>query len=329
MSDPVPARELPHARAARMDDVRAVMDAVGLEDSRRSRRSLRAGRCSVLFAASHPGADPSAGAVRQLSANHQRRGVSLGVRTRAGRARSCRPVAEQPWTERPRSPASMPCARRCSRRGSGSSLASSASGASPGAMIALVLHVGRDRRTRRFARRSTVPRPSITAPTPATASRPIEGAPVHRPAQISGRAARRAHRDDHPAGHGGHATRSWTRSRSSSPAGRRYEPGADRVLATVHVHRHRRLDAQRAADDGRPPRGASCSSATTAVMRQHLNRVSAVTEVKTTGDGFLATFDGPARAIQVRPGTPARRPQALGLLVRVGLHAGECERRHG
>jgi pimeloyl-ACP methyl ester carboxylesterase len=47
-------------------------------------------------------------------------------------------------------------------------------------------------------------------------------------------------------------------------------------------------------------------------------------EIKTLGDGFLATFDGPARGIgcaaAVRDGV---RP--LGLEVRAGLHTGECE----
>jgi class 3 adenylate cyclase len=47
-------------------------------------------------------------------------------------------------------------------------------------------------------------------------------------------------------------------------------------------------------------------------------------EVKTTGDGFLATFDGPARAIRsadaIRAGV---RDQ--GMEVRAGLHTGECE----
>jgi pimeloyl-ACP methyl ester carboxylesterase len=47
-------------------------------------------------------------------------------------------------------------------------------------------------------------------------------------------------------------------------------------------------------------------------------------EVKTTGDGFLATFDGPARAIRCgRAIIEALRP--LGLEVRVGLHTGEVE----
>jgi class 3 adenylate cyclase len=47
-------------------------------------------------------------------------------------------------------------------------------------------------------------------------------------------------------------------------------------------------------------------------------------EVKTIGDGFLATFDGPARAIRC---ACAIRTNALelGLDVRAGLHTGECE----
>jgi class 3 adenylate cyclase len=47
-------------------------------------------------------------------------------------------------------------------------------------------------------------------------------------------------------------------------------------------------------------------------------------EVKTLGDGFLATFDGPARAVRcasaIRDGV---RP--LGIEIKSGLHTGECE----
>src|SRR5215207_2224542 len=51
-------------------------------------------------------------------------------------------------------------------------------------------------------------------------------------------------------------------------------------------------------------------------------------EVKTTGDGFLATFDGPARAIRcARAAASAIR--ALGINIRAGIHTGECERRNG
>lgn len=47
-------------------------------------------------------------------------------------------------------------------------------------------------------------------------------------------------------------------------------------------------------------------------------------EVNTTGDGFLARFDGPARAIRCAAALrTALRP--LGIEVRSGLHTGECE----
>jgi class 3 adenylate cyclase len=47
-------------------------------------------------------------------------------------------------------------------------------------------------------------------------------------------------------------------------------------------------------------------------------------EVKHTGDGFLATFDGPARAIRCAA-DHAESVASLGLEVRAGLHTGELE----
>jgi class 3 adenylate cyclase len=47
-------------------------------------------------------------------------------------------------------------------------------------------------------------------------------------------------------------------------------------------------------------------------------------EVKTTGDGFMATFDGPARAILCARAIVDRLAR-LGLAVRAGLHTGEVE----
>ncbi len=43
-------------------------------------------------------------------------------------------------------------------------------------------------------------------------------------------------------------------------------------------------------------------------------------EVNTSGDGFLAMFDGPQRAIR-------DAVRSLGIEVRAGLHTGECEVR--
>jgi class 3 adenylate cyclase len=50
--------------------------------------------------------------------------------------------------------------------------------------------------------------------------------------------------------------------------------------------------------------------------------------VKATGDGFLATFDGPARAIRCATAI-AESVRPLGLEIRAGLHTGECEVMNG
>ena len=54
-------------------------------------------------------------------------------------------------------------------------------------------------------------------------------------------------------------------------------------------------------------------------LRQHRGR-----EIDTAGDGFLAAFDGPARAI--RSAAAIRdRARAQGIEIRAGVHTGECE----
>jgi class 3 adenylate cyclase len=50
-------------------------------------------------------------------------------------------------------------------------------------------------------------------------------------------------------------------------------------------------------------------------------------EVKQTGDGFLATFDGPARAVRCAQAITRRADATAGLAVRAGVHVGECEVR--
>jgi class 3 adenylate cyclase len=47
-------------------------------------------------------------------------------------------------------------------------------------------------------------------------------------------------------------------------------------------------------------------------------------EIDNAGDGFLASFDGPARAIRCAQAV-VEGVHALGLEVRAGLHTGECE----
>jgi class 3 adenylate cyclase len=59
------------------------------------------------------------------------------------------------------------------------------------------------------------------------------------------------------------------------------------------------------------------------VVRRELVRARG-REIHTTGDGFLATFDGPARAIRCAS-TLSSAMQDLGIEIRAGLHTGECE----
>jgi class 3 adenylate cyclase len=47
-------------------------------------------------------------------------------------------------------------------------------------------------------------------------------------------------------------------------------------------------------------------------------------EIDTAGDGFFATFDGPARAIRCARSI-VENVRGVGLDVRSGLHTGECE----
>ena len=56
-----------------------------------------------------------------------------------------------------------------------------------------------------------------------------------------------------------------------------------------------------------------------AVLEQHRGR-----EIKSTGDGFLALFDGPTRAVECAR-EAMRSLRSLGLEIRAGVHTGECE----
>jgi class 3 adenylate cyclase len=59
-------------------------------------------------------------------------------------------------------------------------------------------------------------------------------------------------------------------------------------------------------------------------VRRELERYRGV-ELDTAGDGFFASFDGPARAIACARAV-VERVGELGLTVRAGIHTGECER---
>ena len=97
----------------------------------------------------------------------------------------------------------------------------------------------------------------------------------------------------------------------------------DRVLATV-LFTDIVGSTQRAAEMG-DRRWRSLLDEHDALVRREIDRFRG-RQVKSTGDGVLATFDGPARAIRCAAvlGETAR---SLGIDVRTGLHTGEIELR--
>jgi pimeloyl-ACP methyl ester carboxylesterase len=104
--------------------------------------------------------------------------------------------------------------------------------------------------------------------------------------------------------------------------GTRPVPEPDRVLATV-LFTDIVGSTERAAALG-DRRWRELLAAHHSTVRNQLEHWRGQ-EIDTTGDGFLASFDGPARAIRC---ACAIRDQVatLGLAIRAGLHTGECER---
>jgi class 3 adenylate cyclase len=97
----------------------------------------------------------------------------------------------------------------------------------------------------------------------------------------------------------------------------------DRVLATVLFTDI--VDSTRRAVEMGDRDWRALLDAHDAVVRSQLARFRG-REVNTSGDGFLAMFDGPQRAIRCAMAI-RDAVQALGIQVRAGLHTGECEIR--
>jgi len=105
--------------------------------------------------------------------------------------------------------------------------------------------------------------------------------------------------------------------------GERHVPEVDRVLKTV-LFTDIVGSTERAAQL-KDQRWKELLDAHDTVVRRELERFQGQ-EVQTTGDGFLAAFDGPARAIRCARAI-TDRSRAIGVDVRAGLHSGECEVR--
>ena len=105
--------------------------------------------------------------------------------------------------------------------------------------------------------------------------------------------------------------------------GHQAEVADDRVLATVLFTDI--VDSTRRAAEIGDRDWHALLDAHDAVVRAQLGRFRG-REVSTSGDGFLATFDGPQRAIRCAMAI-RDAVQSLGIQVRAGLHTGECEVR--
>jgi class 3 adenylate cyclase len=103
--------------------------------------------------------------------------------------------------------------------------------------------------------------------------------------------------------------------------GARRAPEPDRILATVLFTDI--VDSTKTAAEVGDQRWRKLLDDHARSFRSALQRFGG-REVKNTGDGFLATFDGPARGVRCAQAVVEEaRPQ--GIRIRAGLHTGECE----
>lgn len=116
---------------------------------------------------------------------------------------------------------------------------------------------------------------------------------------------------------------SWLSDVEEFLTGRRTAHGADRVLATVLFTDI--VDSTSELSRVGDTRWSARLEDHDRMIRTALGRWRG-REIKTSGDGFLATFDGPARAVRCAAEI-VDSVATIGLEVRTGLHTGECELR--
>jgi pimeloyl-ACP methyl ester carboxylesterase len=308
MSDPVPLERLPTLEQ-RMDDVRAVMDAAGSDDAALF-GSSEGGLMSVLFAATYP--------------ERTRALVTLGIY--AKRIWS----EDYPWAPTPEARAAE--VEEIEREWGGemdlSSLAPSADeafkrravtylrrSASPGAAVALL------RMNSQIDVREVLP--VISVPTLVLQRSGDRDVNVEEArwiaAQIPGAKYVELPGDEHLIWAGD--VDEVVDEVEEFLTGTRPVQGADRVLATV-LFTDIVGSTERAAALG-DRRWREVLEQHNAAVRRELERFRG-RELDTAGDGFFATFDGPARAI--RCATAVRDAvRGISLEIRAGVHTGECE----
>jgi class 3 adenylate cyclase len=117
--------------------------------------------------------------------------------------------------------------------------------------------------------------------------------------------------------------RSITGATEQFLTGHRHQQPSDRVLATVLFTDI--VDSTRQAAELGDRRWRELLERHDEITREEIGQYQG-REVKHTGDGFLATFDGPTRAVRCATALAERMPE-IGVEIRSGLHTGECELR--
>ncbi len=308
MSDPVPTSELPTLEQ-RMDDVRAVMDAVGSERAVIFGAS-EGGNMSMLFAAAYP--ERTLGLCTFGSTARRLRTLDYPWAPSQEERLEAFAEVERQWTSGldweymapSLDPAGLEELSRYYRRC-----------ASPGAALALMqMNTGVDVRE---------VLPLIRVPTVVMHRTDDRDAKVEEGRYIASRIPGARFVEFSGADHAW-----WTRDRDAIldeveelATGTRPAPQQDRFLATVlftdlvrSTERLRELGDHDWAELLRRQQAA---------VRRELERFRG-REIDTAGDGFFATFDGPARAIRCALAI-REASRALGLDLRAGLHSGECE----
>ena len=312
MSDPVSDTVIPSLEA-RMDDVRAVMDAVSSEEAALMGVSEGAPLCA-LFAATYPlrtrGLVLWGGFPRVSAAPDFPIGVppdELEAETEElARFWGSDELGDQLARAYGPSSADDPAFRRWFRTYLRQS-------ASPGAAVLIA------RMASAFDIRGALP--SIQAPTLVAHRVEDENREVSRylAAHIAGAKLVELPGEDHLP---------WSGDQDAALGeveefltGTRSAPEHDRMLATVLFTDLVRSTERAAAAGDR--RWAAILEGHHAFVRGQLDRFGG-REIDTAGDGFFATFDGPARAIRCAASIVAG-VEGLGLEIRAGLHTGECE----
>jgi pimeloyl-ACP methyl ester carboxylesterase len=312
LSDPVPLQQLPTLEE-RLDDVKAVLDAVGSERSALFGFS-EGGNLSALFAATYPDRT-TALALFGIFAKRIWSPDYPWAPTPEARAREIEDL-ERNWATRMDVEKLTPSEGEAFKQRLVTYIRRSAS---PGAAVALL------RMNTQIDIRNVLP--SIQAPTLVLHRTGDQDTQLEESRWIAEQIPRAKHVELPGDGHIVWAgdVDGVVDEIEEFLTGIRPVPATERVLATV-LFTDLVGSTERAAALGDREWRELLEKHHSAIRRE-VERFRGQ-EVDTAGDGFLVTFDGPARAVRAACAIRAR-VTALGLELRAGVHTGECELMQG